>query len=58
MNDITIKKLPTNWPFDRRSRRADRDGKIILTHPEREPHVYDPATERWTAEPDATLRRA
>ena len=48
-------KPPTNWPTDKLSRRADANGKIILTHPHRDPHVFDPETGKWSVEPKATV---
>ncbi len=41
MNRKPITRLPTNWPTDKQTKRTDFDGKIIIAHPDREPHTSE-----------------
>lgn len=36
-----ITKLPLNWPTDKRTKRTDYNGLILIVHPDRAPHTSE-----------------
>lgn len=36
-----ITKLPLNWPTDKRTKRTDYAGLILIVHPDRAPHTSE-----------------
>lgn len=48
-HQIKITSYPIGWPTDGRTTRVpSTDGVICIKHPDRNLHIYDTATKKWS----------